>query len=440
MNAILKNLTIERKNLLIIFISRFLLFLSSYGSVSILLNILDKNVYGVWLTLVGTLNWILFFDFGIGNSLKNHITVFLVENDLRKIKQLISQTYFSSIIIALVIFFIGLCLIFSFNLTIVFNTTILQSELNLSIFILLVSFCLQIIIKNIVPILHSFQRVGTAEILGALSSILFIILLLTAVPKNISLPLLAIIYGITHLFIFSIFSLLFFKKSPHFSPKVKFGEMTFDKKMLNLGLDFFVIQMAGMILYSTDSYLISYLISPSEVPQYHVVMKYFNIIILGFGMFLAPVWPMVSKKYAEKDFLWIRDKVENLLKIFGMFIVLGIGMLIFAEFVYKIWIGDKLHIPFNLSLTLFFYSIILIWGNLFAVVMNGIGKAKFQMLLSIFSIVMNIPLSILFVKVFNWGVIGIPLATCISMLLNGGLIAMQYYLVINLKATGIFNR
>lgn len=440
MNAILKRLTIERKNLVIIFISRFLLFLSSYGSVSVLLNILDKNVYGVWLTLVGTLNWILYFDFGIGNSLKNYITVFLVNNDLKKIKQLISQTYFSSIIIALIIFFIGLLLIFLFDLTKVFNTTILRSELNLSIFILLISFCLQIIIKNIVPILHSFQRVGTAEMLGAASSILFITVVIILVPKNVSLPVLSIIYGVTQLLIFCIFSLFFFKRSPKISPKLKFGEMAFDKKMLNLGLDFFVIQMAGMILYSTDSYLISYLISPSEVPQYYVVMKYFNIIILGFGMFLAPVWPMVSKKYAERDFLWIRSKVENLLKIFGLFIIMGFGMLVFAEFIYKIWIGDKLHIPFNLSLTLFFYSIIMIWGNLFAVVMNGIGKVKFQMYFSIFSILINIPLSVVFVKVFHFGIIGIPLAACVSMLINGLLITIQYYLVINSKAFGIFNK
>jgi len=440
MNAILKKITIERKNLFIIFISRFLLFLSSYASVSVLLNILDKNDYGVWLTLVGTLNWILYFDFGIGNSLKNHITVFLVEKDLKKIKQLISQTYFSSIIIALVIFFIGLILIFSFDLSKVFNTTILRSDINLSIFILLVSFCFQIVVKNIVPILHSFQQVGIAEMLGAASSIAFITIVITLVPKNVSLSILAIIYGVTQLLIFFIFSLFFFKRNPQISPKVKFDEITFDKKMLNLGLDFFVIQMAGMILYSTDSYLISYLISPSEVPQYHVVMKYFNIIILGFSTFLTPVWPMVSKKYAEKDLIWIKAKVKNLLKIFGLFIILGIGMLMFADSVYKIWIGHILHISFNLSLTLFFYSIIMIWGNIFAVVMNGIGKAKFQMILSIFSIMMNIPLSIIFVKVFNFGIIGIPLATCISMLINGGLITLQYYLVINLKATGIFNR
>lgn len=440
MNAILKKLTVERKNLFIIFISRFLLFLSSYGSVSILLNILDKNVYGVWLTLVGTLNWILYFDFGIGNSLKNYITVFLVGNDLKKIKQLISQTYFSSIIIALVIFLIGILLIFSFDLTKVFNTNIIRYELNVSIFILLISFCLQIIIKNIVPILHSFQRVGTAEMLGAASSILFITIVIIFLPKNVSLPILAIIYGVTQLLIFFVFSLFFFKRSPQISPKVKFGEMAFDKKMLNLGLDFFVIQMAGMILYSTDSYLISYLISPSEVPQYHVVMKYFNIIILGFGMFLAPVWPMVSKKYAERDFTWIKSKVKNLLKIFGLFIILGIGMLLFSEIVFKNWIGDILKIPFSLSLTIFFYSILLIWTNIFAVVMNGIGKAKLQMVLSIFSITLNIPLSILFVKSFNLGIIGIPIATCISMLINGGLMATQYYLVINLKAIGIFNK
>jgi O-antigen/teichoic acid export membrane protein len=309
-NMFFKKLTIEQKNLVIIFISRFLLFLSSYASVSVLLNILDKNAYGVWLTLVGTLNWILYFDFGIGNSLKNYITVFLVENNVGKIKNLISQTYFSSIVISFLLFIVGLLSFLLFDFTRVFNTTMLRSELNISIVILIISFCLQIVVKNIVSILHSFQRVGIAEILSASSSILFIIILLVAVPKNVSLPVLATIYGVTQLIIFCIYSIVYFKKNPTYTPEILLSKVSFDRKMLNLGLDFFIIQMAGMVLYSTDSYLISYLISPSEVPQYHVVMKYFNIIILGFGMFLAPVWPMVSKKYAEKDLVWIKNKVN----------------------------------------------------------------------------------------------------------------------------------
>ncbi len=439
-NMFFKKLTIEQKNLVIIFISRFLLFLSSYASVSVLLNILDKNAYGVWLTLVGTLNWILYFDFGIGNSLKNYITVFLVENNVGKIKNLISQTYFSSIVISFLLFIVGLLSFLLFDFTRVFNTTMLRSELNISIVILIISFCLQIVVKNIVPILHSFQRVGIAEILSASSSILFIIILLVAVPKNVSLPVLATIYGVTQLIIFCIYSIVYFKKNPTYTPEILLSKVSFDRKMLNLGLDFFIIQMAGMVLYSTDSYLISYLISPSEVPQYHVVMKYFNIIILGFGMFLAPVWPMVSKKYAEKDLVWIKNKVNSLWKVLGLFILGGLAMLACSKFVYQLWIGARLQIPFKLSLVLFIYSIIMIWGNLFATVMNGIGKVKFQMYFSIFSILCNIPLSILFVKYLNFGIVGVPLAACTSMIINGLLITIQYYLVINSKAIGVFNK
>ena len=115
-------------------------------------------------------------------------------------------------------------------------------------------------------------------------------------------------------------------------------------------------------------------------------------------------------------------------------------MLFLSNQVYKIWIGDKLLIPFNLSLTLFLYTVVIMWCNLFAIIMNGIGKVKLQTYFSVFSIIINIPLSILFTKYFNWGVLGIPLATCVSMVINGGLISLQYYLVINSKALGVFNK
>ena len=68
----------------------------------------DKAILGVWFTILNVLNWVLTFDLGIGNGLRNHLTVSLSENNDVKSKRLISSAY---ILLGIVVLCISTCVV-----------------------------------------------------------------------------------------------------------------------------------------------------------------------------------------------------------------------------------------------------------------------------------------------------------------------------------------
>jgi Na+-driven multidrug efflux pump len=65
--------------------------------------------------------------------------------------------------------------------------------------------------------------------------------------------------------------------------------------------------------------------------------------------------------------------------------------------------------------------------------LNGIGKIKLQMWLFVFAALINIPLSVIFVKYLYFGVTGVILATCTSLLILSIAMPIQAYKVLKNK-------
>ena len=72
--------------------------------------------------------------------------------------------------------------------------------------------------------------------------------------------------------------------------------------------------------------------------------------------------------------------------------------------------------PSNLLLFLMaFYSVLAVWNNIFAFFLNGIGELNLQLCTAIVAGVINIPLSIVFSRIFGLGSAGVILGTIVSL-------------------------
>ena len=244
--------------------------------------------------------------------------------------------------------------------------------------------------------------------------LLVVFLLLKFYSRNILF--IAILYGTSNIIISIIFTILFFKKNKKLQPSIKLFRKDKVKDLMGLSLEFFIIQLSMIIIYTTDSLIITNLLGPSEVTNYDIVYKLFQVIITISVIAQDPFWALYTDAYQKKDFKWIKNTILKLNKLFILFVLFIFLIYIVSKDVIKFWLQRDLLLKNSLLLYMSFFILVRIYGVIYMNFLNAIGKIKLQMWLYVFGAFINIPISIYFVKYFHMGSSGVILGTIFSIL------------------------
>ncbi|TNF49399.1 MAG: polysaccharide biosynthesis protein [Bacteroidetes bacterium] len=435
-----KNIT---KHVLLSFVYKGGSILSSFLLVPLTINYLDTENYGIWLTLSSFIAWFSFFDIGLGNGLRNKFAEAKAKGDMTLARGYVSSAYFTIGAVSLGLIVIFTALNFFIDWTKVFNASPgLQKDLSILMPIVFGFFCLQLVVKLITTIYtadqhHSMQgKINFFIQLGSLASIL----ILTKTSKG-SLLYFGILYSLLPVLILIGFNIVGFKKRfLHFKPSFRFWKMEFLTDIFGLGITFFLIQISGIILFTSDNLIITQLFGPEEVVPYNIAYKYFSIVVMAFSIILTPYWSSITEAYTVGDITWIKKSMKILIKLTFVGVTGVILLLTLSPIAYEIWIGHEINIPISLSISMSSFIILSLIYTPFTVFINGTGKVTLQMLSIFLTSIVNIPLSILLAKHFELGSTGVIIATIICLIPHALLCPIQYHKIINNKANGIWNR
>ena len=432
-----------KKNIIASFFIKGLSIVVSFLIVRITLDYLDQTKYGVWLTISSFLVWFNFFEIGLGSGLKNKLAESLALKDYKMGKVYVSTTYaILSIVIGLIaiIFFIGNIYI---DWAVVLNTDVkLGPQLTNLAFIVFGFFFLRFIVKLINIVLAADQQTAMSNLFSPIGNLisLIVIYILTKTTSG-SLIYIGFVFSVVPVIVLIVATFYFYNtKYKRIAPSYKYINFNYAKDLLNLGVQFFFIQIAGLIIYQSSNIIIAQFFGPSEVTTYNIAYKYFSIITMLFGIIIAPFWPAYTEAWTKNDIKWIKNIVNKLLKVWIGMVVLGFFMLIFADKFYYLWIGDKVVIPFTLSLALFIYFVTYTFGGIYVMFINGVGKVKIQMYSSFLGAIIFIVSSIIMIKYLDWGIKSILFAMIFSNFNGIFLAPIQYKKLINKTAKGIWNK
>lgn len=430
-----------KKNIL----TSFLIRVGSIG-VSLLLvpltiHYINATQYGIWLTLSSIIGWLGFFDIGFGNGLRNKFTEALAKGQYKLARIYVSTTYAILAIIISVVLILFLCINPFLNWAKILNApSNMVAELSLLALVVFIFFCLQFVFQLLTTIITANQQPAKASLINFLGSLaaLTIIFILTKTTGG-NLLYLGISLSLSPVLILIVSSIwCFTHEYKRFAPSFKFVRFRFAHGLMSLGLKFFIIQIAFVILYQTDNIVIAQLFGPKEVTPYNIAYKYFGIIPMIFSIVLTPFWSAFTEAYIKKDIDWINSSIKKLIKIWTVFTIGALVMLIGSDIIFKLWVGSLVKVPFLLSATIAFYVIINAWCMIFSMFLNGVGKLKLQLYSALFGALINIPLSIFLGK--QIGISGVVLATCVIAVFSAIWSPVQYYKIINNTAKGIWNR
>lgn len=415
----------------------------SFLLIPLALDYLNPVKFGIWLTLTSVIGWFAFFDIGIGNGLRNKLAEAFAKDNKELARTYISTSYAVLSIIIGIVYLIFILVFPYINWSIILNTPLeMDAEISRLIFIVFSFFSLQFIVKLISMILKADQRSSISGGINTLASLLSLIFvfILTKTTQG-SLLWLSIAVSAANIIAPLIASVWFFSKDyKHLIPSLKYVKLSCAKDLIGIGFLFFVMQFAALVLFSTDSFIIDQLYGPEEVTPYNIAYKYFSIITMGFAIITTPFWTAYTDAYHKGDIAWIKRITKKLVLFWAGLVFAVLIMIACAGYFYKIWIGDKIHIPLLLSVSMGLWVLISTWTSIFGNFLSGVGKIRLSLYHSVIMIIINIPLSVFLAKYLNLGSAGVIIGTCLCILPQVFLHPVQFRKIVNNRANGIWGK
>jgi hypothetical protein len=433
---------LTKKNIAASFVIKGVTILVSFLFVPLTIDYLNPTRYGIWITLTSMIAWMALFDIGFGNGMKNKFAEAKAKGELLLAKKYVSSTYAMLCIIVLIISVVfALVNPYIDWISLLSVSPEYADEVSGLVWICFISFVCIFILRLLSSIVAADQRPAIAsfiDMLGQVLSFLGILILVKSTPS--SLIKMGSVVGFIPVVVYFIGSIVLFNgRYKAFRPSFQYVDFSLAKQMMNLGLKFFVTCCAAFAINQTINFLISHITAnPVEVSNYSTAFKIFSVLFNITAIIIVPYWTSFTDAFTLKDYGWMKSSVKKLRQLFIVFFLCEVLILLLSDWIYSVWIGDKLDISFAMSLSVCLYCITMCWQNIHIYPLNGIGKIQLQLYSSIIEVVLLFPLA--FWMGNRFGAVGIVLSPVIVYIPRMIWAPIQLNKLITHKATGIWNK
>jgi O-antigen/teichoic acid export membrane protein len=404
------------------FLIRF--FLSQFGEAQ----------YGVWLLIGGSIyRYAPLLSLGLNSSVNRYIPLFMAQNNDDGIQRVINTSLFFFIAISIILVIISLVVCYNVGSWFAVKPELVRTA---GILVLLFGFCsaLAMPMQSSTAILSGLQRYDIINLIMlavlALRTILVVILL----RHGYGLLTTGALFGLSEIVMRVIHTVFVKKLLPGALLSFTKIDLQLLKEMLEYGINTFMYAMGAIIIYYASNLIIGIFIGTAQISQFTIASAGIILLSQFLQAFTAAIKPAVTDLDARnnttsvKEIAFLTQKYSLLLIIPGGCFLIAMG----REFL-DVWVSDQFTDPKVIDSMAVILTILTVGHCLRLaqhsnfLVLVGRGQHKIFGILTALMALFCVLASIVSVKVFNWGLIGIAWSNFLPMALTSVLILPIYF-------------
>lgn len=368
----------------------------------------NDAVLGVWFTLLSILAWLLNFDLGIGNGLRNKMTEALARKDHAECRRYVSSAYIMLVLLSVCVLAIGSCVLafLPWNRLLGVSTEVLaQDALLRAVRTVFFSIILQFVLRLITSICFALQHSFVPNMLNLCTNVALLIYASIAnhIGCNGSINTLAWVYLLAvniPLLLTTLF--LFASRLKTLRPNPRYFSWQHARATLQLGCAFLLLQLLAMLLNNTANFLISLLLGAEQVVEYQIYHKLFFLPCTLISIAIVPMWSAITKSYVQGHNRWLKRAVLFMFCLVILSVVVEFVIVPMLPFLFKIWLGKDAR-PVNYTVAIVFaaFGSLFTWQQICCCISNGLGKLKLQAICLVAGVIISFSTAFILAKLWN---------------------------------------
>lgn len=387
-----------------------------------LINTFGQERYGVYVLLNTFIAYFTFSNIGLPQTLIREIIHAKEDEKHTKINQMISSTFFYYLIAITGVFLFNILFFYVDILNL--NTKILSTEnislvQSFSLGMLLVSilFGIRLITEIFDAIIKATNKIYITQIVKLINVILLGVSTFVALKIYGSIEAVLIANAIASFFVLFIL-ITQSKKLIDFTIDLKLSSFQVFKEMLPSSFWYFMSGIGVLLIFQTDSIVISSIIGLSSVAVYSLMFKFSDIFRQILSNIVNVMFSDVSRLYAKKEFGLIVKKHNQLL---GYTIILTLIASLFLYFIgyklFQLWIGVENSGTIELFLFFIIYMALFSINQVSGLFLGAMNKHKNGVIVGFIQAGLNLIFSISLLYIFQdvkWVIISTILALVVT--------------------------
>jgi O-antigen/teichoic acid export membrane protein len=202
---------------------------------------------------------------------------------------------------------------------------------------------------------------------------------------------------------------------PWLLPRPSLLNRSVTRELIGSGSFFFLIQLSGLVVFSSDNLVVSHYLGAAEVTPYSVTWRLVGLASILQSLLFSALWPAYAEAHARGDLAWIRRTFSLVMKsTLAMNIAAALVALYFGRTVIAWWAGPAAVPGRYLLSAMCLWAVINGSMSVESCLLAALERTREQAVLSMFAALVNLTLSIVLVK--RIGSVGVIAGTILSYL------------------------